>query len=75
VIEIILPKILKNFQYFVKIVSQINICDIIGLFCIFLPKIVDMFIICDNIISQWHWQLAVLNLGGHVIFHISKSVL
>jgi len=48
VIEIIVPEIRKNFQYFVKVASQINICDIIGLFYIFLPKIVDMFIVCDH---------------------------
>jgi len=47
-IEIIVPEIPNNFQYFVKDASQINICDIIGLFCTFHPKIVDMFIICDH---------------------------
>jgi hypothetical protein len=67
VTEIIVSEIRKNFQYFVKVASQIIICDVIGLFYTFHPKIVDMFIICDHTISQWHWQLTVLNLGGHII--------
>jgi hypothetical protein len=37
VIEIIVPEIRKRFQYFVKVASQINICDIIGLFYTFNP--------------------------------------
>jgi hypothetical protein len=76
VIVIIVPEICKNFQYFVKVASQINICDIIGLFYTFHQKIVDKFITCDHtLFRSGSGKWAVLILGGHVIFHFSKCLL